>query len=335
MEVYASSRLAVDSSMTTDQIIAARPDAPPPEWLKGLWDFTSQDPEDLQFNAYEVIRVESHTVPGNGWWTGRTKNSKSGTFPINYTTPHFPTPEEITSFGGAPPTPLRAPTKPVPLPKPSGQPRSSSLSSILPEEATPVVPARPAVFASAPSPVAPETPPIPTRPAVARPITVQVQKTATPQKLSFSKPRAAPRGGPGGRGGPGRGVPNRGRGIVRPGMASGVPAGAGGGGASGSTLISLTKAQENQRRQSIGDLSSLQQEDYAEEDQDYETEDEPQVLFQATVIADFNAETMEEISLEIGAVVSVLKQDDDGWWTVRDDTSKVSGLFPGGYLRRV
>jgi len=53
----------------------------------------------------------------------------------------------------------------------------------------------------------------------------------------------------------------------------------------------------------------------------------------ALVLADFVAETDEEISLSKGATVEVVAKEEDGWWHVSTEGRK--GLFPGSYLRQL
>lgn len=49
------------------------------------------------------------------------------------------------------------------------------------------------------------------------------------------------------------------------------------------------------------------------------------------VLADFEGESEEEISLSAGTIVTIVKQDDDGWWTVMTEDGS-SGIFPQSYV---
>lgn len=53
----------------------------------------------------------------------------------------------------------------------------------------------------------------------------------------------------------------------------------------------------------------------------------------ALVLADFVAETEEEISVCKGVIVEVVAKEPDGWWHVTSEEGK--GLFPGSYLQEI
>ncbi|KAI6165692.1 SH3-domain-containing protein [Pisolithus thermaeus] len=49
---------------------------------RALWDWTSEDPSDLNFRAGDIIEIISET--NADWWTGRNRAGKQGIFPSAY-----------------------------------------------------------------------------------------------------------------------------------------------------------------------------------------------------------------------------------------------------------
>ncbi|KAI5998721.1 SH3 domain-containing protein [Pisolithus albus] len=49
---------------------------------RALWDWSSEDPSDLNFHAGEIIEIISET--NEDWWTGRNRAGKQGLFPSAY-----------------------------------------------------------------------------------------------------------------------------------------------------------------------------------------------------------------------------------------------------------
>ncbi|KAL4074799.1 hypothetical protein V8B97DRAFT_1618798 [Scleroderma yunnanense] len=49
---------------------------------RALWDWSSEDPNDLGFHAGEIIEIISET--NAEWWTGRNRAGKQGVFPATY-----------------------------------------------------------------------------------------------------------------------------------------------------------------------------------------------------------------------------------------------------------
>ncbi|KAG1827682.1 SH3-domain-containing protein [Suillus variegatus] len=49
---------------------------------RAIWDWTSEDPNDLSFNAGDIIEIVKET--NADWWTGRSKTGKQGLFPATY-----------------------------------------------------------------------------------------------------------------------------------------------------------------------------------------------------------------------------------------------------------
>ncbi|KAG2110923.1 SH3-domain-containing protein [Suillus discolor] len=49
---------------------------------RAIWDWTSEDPNDLSFNAGDIIEIVKET--NADWWTGRGKTGKQGLFPATY-----------------------------------------------------------------------------------------------------------------------------------------------------------------------------------------------------------------------------------------------------------
>ncbi|KIJ62756.1 hypothetical protein HYDPIDRAFT_176231 [Hydnomerulius pinastri MD-312] len=49
---------------------------------RAIWEWTSEDPNDLSFHAGEVIEIITET--NSDWWTGRSKAGKQGLFPSTY-----------------------------------------------------------------------------------------------------------------------------------------------------------------------------------------------------------------------------------------------------------
>ncbi|KAG0705722.1 SH3-domain-containing protein [Suillus ampliporus] len=49
---------------------------------RAIWDWTSEDPNDLSFHAGEIIEIVKET--NADWWTGRNKAGKQGLFPSTY-----------------------------------------------------------------------------------------------------------------------------------------------------------------------------------------------------------------------------------------------------------
>ncbi|KAI6155602.1 SH3-domain-containing protein [Pisolithus tinctorius] len=74
-----------------------------------LWDWTSEDPSDLNFRAGEIIEIINET--NEDWWTGRNRAGKQGLFPAAYV-------EKLRSFSEK--------ASPPPF---SGTPKSDTSSS--------------------------------------------------------------------------------------------------------------------------------------------------------------------------------------------------------------
>ena len=51
--------------------------------VKALYDFKSDDPEDLSFKMGDLIEVLDSSDQ-YGWWVGKNSNGKKGNFPSNY-----------------------------------------------------------------------------------------------------------------------------------------------------------------------------------------------------------------------------------------------------------
>ncbi|KAG1750727.1 SH3-domain-containing protein [Suillus lakei] len=49
---------------------------------RAIWDWASEDPNDLSFRAGEIIEIVKET--NVDWWTGRSKAGKQGLFPATY-----------------------------------------------------------------------------------------------------------------------------------------------------------------------------------------------------------------------------------------------------------
>jgi len=56
--------------------------APPKVEARAIWDWTSEDPSDLSFEAGEIIEVITET--NSDWWTGCSRSGRQGLFPSNY-----------------------------------------------------------------------------------------------------------------------------------------------------------------------------------------------------------------------------------------------------------
>ncbi|KAG2058568.1 SH3-domain-containing protein [Suillus hirtellus] len=56
--------------------------ASPKVEARAIWDWTSEDPNDLSFNAGDIIEIVKET--NADWWTGRSKTGKQGLFPATY-----------------------------------------------------------------------------------------------------------------------------------------------------------------------------------------------------------------------------------------------------------
>ncbi|KAG9315279.1 SH3 domain-containing protein [Chiua virens] len=80
-------RHAEDSSVVSlvqrTQGLSMSPGPTPPKVeARAIWGWTSEDPNDLAFEAGDVIEVITETNPD--WWTGRNRSGKQGLFPSNY-----------------------------------------------------------------------------------------------------------------------------------------------------------------------------------------------------------------------------------------------------------
>lgn len=49
---------------------------------RAIWDWESEDPNDLSFRAGDIIEIVKET--NADWWTGRSKSGKQGLFPATY-----------------------------------------------------------------------------------------------------------------------------------------------------------------------------------------------------------------------------------------------------------
>lgn len=67
-----ASHLSISSSKSGATKVEAR----------ALWDWSSEDPSDLNFHAGEIIEIISET--NEDWWTGRNRVGKQGLFPSAY-----------------------------------------------------------------------------------------------------------------------------------------------------------------------------------------------------------------------------------------------------------
>ncbi|KAN0092811.1 SH3 domain containing protein [Tylopilus felleus] len=56
--------------------------APPKVEARTIWAWSSEDPNDLTFEAGEIIEIVAET--NADWWTGRSRSGKQGVFPSNY-----------------------------------------------------------------------------------------------------------------------------------------------------------------------------------------------------------------------------------------------------------
>ncbi|KAG2147623.1 SH3-domain-containing protein [Suillus clintonianus] len=54
----------------------------PKSEARAIWDWASEDPNDLSFNTGEIIEIVKET--NEDWWTGRNKAGKQGLFPATY-----------------------------------------------------------------------------------------------------------------------------------------------------------------------------------------------------------------------------------------------------------
>uniref|UniRef100_A0A8C5ME40 Proline-serine-threonine phosphatase-interacting protein 1 n=1 Tax=Leptobrachium leishanense TaxID=445787 RepID=A0A8C5ME40_9ANUR len=52
-----------------------------------------------------------------------------------------------------------------------------------------------------------------------------------------------------------------------------------------------------------------------------------------TVLYDYTAQNIDELDISVGDVVKVIKEGDDGWWTVEKDGNK--GFVPGSYIEKL
>ncbi|KAF9223451.1 SH3-domain-containing protein [Gyrodon lividus] len=86
--VVALTKKAQRLSMSTAQNSA--PIAPPKVEARAIWDWTSEDPNDLSFHAGEIIQIITET--NADWWSGRNTSGKQGLFPSSYVEklPQFP-----------------------------------------------------------------------------------------------------------------------------------------------------------------------------------------------------------------------------------------------------
>ena len=56
-------------------------------------------------------------------------------------------------------------------------------------------------------------------------------------------------------------------------------------------------------------------------------------LRRAIVTCRYEAEDSDDISLEVGQIVEILAEDEDGWWTGR--VNEVEGVFPSNYVKEL
>ena len=102
---FAGTGLSPSLSAATIRSTSSQPEIPPPAYtpstnkqslpdldskkkaphlVKALYDFSSEDADDLKFSVGEVIEVVESSDQ-YGWWTGRVKGTqKVGNFPSNY-----------------------------------------------------------------------------------------------------------------------------------------------------------------------------------------------------------------------------------------------------------
>ncbi|KAL4062230.1 SH3 domain-containing protein, partial [Scleroderma citrinum] len=87
---------------------------------RALWDWSSEDPNDLGFHAGEIIEIISET--NAEWWTGRNRAGKQGVFPATYKYSSPTPPQQYPSPPGViqPYTP--PPSRPPPQYGPPGGP---------------------------------------------------------------------------------------------------------------------------------------------------------------------------------------------------------------------
>jgi len=54
---------------------------------------------------------------------------------------------------------------------------------------------------------------------------------------------------------------------------------------------------------------------------------------QARVLYDYDAQDNDEISLQEGQIIEILKEDENGWFNVK--LNNETGLYPGNYLEKI
>ncbi|KAH7884687.1 SH3 domain-containing protein [Phlebopus sp. FC_14] len=69
-------------SVASDHSVPPNPAPPKVEEARAIWEWTSQDPNDLPLTPGEIVEVINET--NADWWTGRNKSGRQGLFPSNY-----------------------------------------------------------------------------------------------------------------------------------------------------------------------------------------------------------------------------------------------------------
>jgi len=72
---------SVVSLIQNTQRLSVSP-APPKVEARAIWEWSSEDPNDLSFEVGEIIEVVTET--NADWWMGRNRSGKQGLFPSNY-----------------------------------------------------------------------------------------------------------------------------------------------------------------------------------------------------------------------------------------------------------
>ncbi|KAG8213048.1 SH3 domain-containing protein [Butyriboletus roseoflavus] len=84
LSVHAERHLEESSDVSLTQQTQRLNMSPAPAKVEAwaIWGWSSEDPNDLSFEAGEVIEVFTET--NADWWTGRNRTGKQGLFPSNY-----------------------------------------------------------------------------------------------------------------------------------------------------------------------------------------------------------------------------------------------------------